>query len=160
MLGIVTVALDIRQKRKDFGLPGLIDAFSKWLSQSPLSRNSGGVSAPLRGLTMNAEGGHFALKGCPANASTEDRIRALEGNVVGLDQEIRGAVETIRHETTAREVAIREERVARESEDTKIREKLAVSQTGGLHLSAVGILWLAVGTVLGTISQELAQRLR
>ena len=46
---------------------------------------------------------------------------------------------------------------ARAKEDQAIREKLAAAQTGGLNISAMGVLWLFVGITLSTASPEITK---
>lgn len=50
----------------------------------------------------------------------------------------------------------REERT-RAQEDQAIREKLEATETGGLHISAMGVLWLFIGVTLSTAATEIAK---
>jgi hypothetical protein len=52
---------------------------------------------------------------------------------------------------------LHEERTLREIEDLTTRRKLELSQTGGLSISAVGLVWLFLGIVLSTASAEIAR---
>lgn len=49
-----------------------------------------------------------------------------------------------------------EERGARIAEDAALGQRLKLSATGGLNLSAVGLVWLVLGTVLAGFAPELA----
>jgi hypothetical protein len=50
-----------------------------------------------------------------------------------------------------------EERLLRKKEDEETRRKLELSQTGGLSISAMGLVWLLWGVILSTVSTEIAK---
>jgi hypothetical protein len=52
--------------------------------------------------------------------------------------------------------ALEQEKQDRANVDEDIREKLKTSAVGGLHISAVGVVWLFVGVIMSTGSIELA----
>jgi hypothetical protein len=62
-----------------------------------------------------------------------------------MDAELRKGAEALEGEANARS-----------AEDKVIREKLEATGTGGVHISAIGALWLFVGVTLSTASVELA----
>ena len=51
---------------------------------------------------------------------------------------------------------LKEERRARDSADQEIRDKMKATETGGLHISAMGALWILEGVTMGTIPTEVA----
>jgi hypothetical protein len=52
---------------------------------------------------------------------------------------------------------LRKERLLREKEDEETRKKLDLSQTGGLSISAMGLVWLVSGVIMSTASTEIAK---
>jgi hypothetical protein len=63
-------------------------------------------------------------------------------------------------EAHTREAVVDQERRSREEQDEKIRRQFEVVETGGLHISSVGLVWLAFGLTLSTIPNELLSLLR
>jgi hypothetical protein len=61
------------------------------------------------------------------------------------------------HETRRITSELDEERRIRKEEDKETRRKLALSQTGGLSISAMGLVWLFWGIILSTASTEIAK---
>ena len=56
--------------------------------------------------------------------------------------------------------ALAEEREVRSREAGELRERLEATEIGGLHVSAVGAVWLTLGVALSTAAPELARWLR
>jgi hypothetical protein len=56
--------------------------------------------------------------------------------------------------------ALKREEQARAAEDQVIRHKLETTETGGIHVTAMGALWLFVGVTLSTASPEIAKWLQ
>jgi hypothetical protein len=56
--------------------------------------------------------------------------------------------------------AIKREEQLRQFEDLAIRETLEATETGGVHISAIGALWLLVGVALSTAAPEIAATLQ
>jgi hypothetical protein len=52
--------------------------------------------------------------------------------------------------------ALKQEQQIRSDEDQHIRAKMELTNTGGLHISAMGALWLAIGVIMSSIPSELA----
>jgi len=52
---------------------------------------------------------------------------------------------------------LKQEERNRAREDQSIREKLEATETGGLHISVMGALWLFVGVTLSTGASEIAR---
>ena len=55
---------------------------------------------------------------------------------------------------------MKREEQARAAEDQVIRHKLETTETGGIHVTAMGALWLFVGVTLSTASPEIAKWLQ
>ena len=56
--------------------------------------------------------------------------------------------------------AIEKERQTRAAEHMRLWDRLEATETGGLSLSAVGVLWLWIGVILSTVAPELAKWLQ
>ena len=52
--------------------------------------------------------------------------------------------------------SVEEERSARVTEDRKILSKLEATETGGLHISAMGAVWIFLGIIFSSIPKELS----
>jgi hypothetical protein len=51
---------------------------------------------------------------------------------------------------------LKSERQSREGDDQSIRAKLETTATGGIHISAIGTVWLFVGVILSTAAVEIS----
>lgn len=158
LLGIGTVVWGIRETRAFFGRPSLFALGKRWFSQFP----------PLKTRIVHAKGnatlgqvtgtgrGH-ALSVVAPDAPLDERVRALEAN---LNQVIK-RFDLIANETDEELRKVREtlnqEARTRASEDDQLHHKLEATETGGLHISAMGALWLFVGVIFGSIPAELAK---
>ena len=161
LLGIATVIIGIEQTRRLFNHPSLLSIAKAWLGEFPPYK---------RRIVMAAGAGSFGISGAkargyltsnpPPDASIEDRLVSLERNVGHLNKRIDDASEELDKAQSEQTAALEKETQERIAEDTKIASKLEVSGTGGLHISAMGALWLFVGVTLGTGSAEIAKWLR
>jgi hypothetical protein len=158
LLGIVTVIIGIEQTRNLFNHPSLLSIAVAWFKQfPPFKRNIVmGAAAGAVGLAgMKARG--YVTSNPPPNASLEDRVVSLERNVGHLNKRIDDAFQEIDKAENEHKAALEKETEQRVAEDSKIAAKLEMSGTGGLHISAMGALWLFVGVILGTGSVEIAK---
>jgi hypothetical protein len=48
-----------------------------------------------------------------------------------------------------------EERTNRSREAAELQRRLETAETGGLHITFVGVVWLFVGVILATLSPEI-----
>jgi hypothetical protein len=150
LLGIGVVAKGLSDSRQLFRLP--------WLKPPPPFRNrtvnlkaEGGVSTPNSGVLEGLE-----VVKLESQPGLETRIWLLEKNlsiniaqVSELNRKLQVATQTLSESLEA-------ERVDRLAETGKIQEQLRKAVVGGINLEAVGIVWLACGVTLSSLSQELA----
>jgi len=160
LFGVGTVALGIRQTRRQFGRPGVLAHARRWLMsfpsfQPPIIRGS--VGTALESSYAIARG--YGWKNAPDGASAEERIAALEENVRGLDGRLNQTEKELREQLDAQLVKLESEQVARAGADREISARLEATETGGLTLSLVGTVWIVVGIVLGTAPGELSRLL-
>lgn len=158
LLGVATVVVALRDKRRIFGRPGLVENFRLWVAACPrLRRKQHTVS--LSGVSTSCSTGSATLsswKSCAANAPLSERIVALESNFEILKEQVTAENQRSREETTRLRTAIDSERVTREMSEDAIREKVEAFGAGGLHIEATGLFWLILGIVLATIPLEMA----
>lgn len=156
-VGAVIVIVDINGTRKLFGKPGMLASAGLWLKSFPAFRPrpvtaSGTATSP----PPSASGRAYVKTPFDSNASIADRISELERVVMGL-QDVYGQVDS-RIDEAKRELTqeIEKERQERIRSEDSARQLLKAAQTDGLHISALGAVWLLVGMVMSTMPDELA----
>lgn len=157
VFGIGTVAWGISDTRALFGHPSFVSKAMDWLSRFPLRRSASIVG--LAGLscgTVICSARGFASYNAGENPTIESRIDALEKNVDAINNRISETQNQIDQEVSKMTVALKQEELSRKEEYLSIREKLEATGTGGVHISAIGALWLFVGVILSTASPEIA----
>lgn len=158
LLGILVVAKGLSESRKLFGRPSLYQSLLKWTERRPR------FGAPK--YVLNAEGGCFAVNGGDSvmthgfvgtSAHTlDERVTLLERRLNLADAQIQEGRRKLEEETTNRMEAINLEEVARIAGDAVVRKQLEEAVVGGINLETTGIVWLACGVTLSSLSQELA----
>ena len=158
ILGIGTVAWGIRETRMLFGRPDILSISREWLKRFPVYGGrivSASINVTDAGDTMHARG--YVSANAGPEASAEARIEALEKNVKYLNERIDQTQSEMDQNFRAQTQTLEQEQQTRAKEDQDIRAKLEVTETGGLHISAMGALWLFVGVTMSTASLELAK---
>jgi hypothetical protein len=157
LLGISTVLKGISDVKKLFNLPSLFSIAKRWFIAFPR------IHMQRVEIHMVAHTGNISLSGratmkhmAAPDASLEDRIRILESNLDGIDRRIIDLQQNIEHESRQRTESLTTERQTREHEITEVRTKLEATETGGLHISLMGLIWLCVGLIMSTASLELS----
>ncbi|HLC01928.1 MAG TPA: hypothetical protein VJK02_02740, partial [Anaerolineales bacterium] len=87
----------------------------------------------------------------------ESRVRALESNFRSLDEVVDRVQEQVDEMGRHGKQTMAEEAHARQRDIDRVNEQLAIAETGGLTLSLIGLLWLAVGLIITTASPELGR---
>lgn len=155
LLGIGTVAWGIRKTRVLFGHPGIVDVSLKWLRRFPKFGNQ--VVTATMGINSSI-GGHaraYASATAGPTPTIEARIEAVEKNIHHLHSRIDETQHEMDKNFRAHNVIIEAEREARKEGLQEVHNKLEITETGGLHISAVGALWLSIGVILSTASIEI-----
>ena len=91
------------------------------------------------------------------DATIEERVKVLEDNLQDVNQRLCSIQSEIDQRFHIKDVNLKHEQDTRSKADQEIREKLEATETGGLHISAMGVLWLSVGVIMGTIPTELSR---
>ena len=158
ILGVVTVAIGLRDKRQTFERPGLVQIFRGWLSRFPKYAPKSHVISMQGVASASAVGSAYAYgwHGLPQNPTLDDRFAVLEKNLDTVKRLALDAQKQAQEEAARSASRLEEERRNRETADRALSAKLESFGTGNLHLEAAGVFWLIIGIVLGTIPDEVA----
>ena len=102
--------------------------------------------------------GHLT-HGTPPNPTVNDRLDALEKNIGSLHDRIGATQKELDEELSKLKTSVSEETSRREEEDQLNRKLIEMTATGGVHISAIGAVWLFVGVILSTAGVEIAAAL-
>jgi hypothetical protein len=156
--GVTAVAWGLRETRKLFECPSLLDRAADWVGRFPKykpSPVSGEAHLTLPGRHGSGSGYDWQSPG--ADAPIEKRLVAIEANLLDVNQRLVQVQQRLNHETRRITSELHEERLLRNEEDEVTRRKLFLAQTGGLSISAMGLVWLFSGLILSTASKEIAE---
>ncbi len=158
LLGIGTVAHGVHQTRKLFGRPGVLDLLRKWLSRFPRWRRQvivgvGGSSVGISGGLVRA---HIWTKIDPASP-IQVQLDGLKQNVERLNERLIQTQNELDAQLGQHSEALRQEQQVRAKDDTELRQRLEVAETGGLHITFIGVVWLFLGVLLATIAPEISR---
>ena len=159
LAGLLTVALGLRETRKLFRRQGLLSFVWNYLAAVPLPWKAqhhtivlGAGCIVLDGATSSA---HMTVSPAPGTP-LEDRVARLEKEAERLSVEafqIRQSIEDAGREYRQ---AIKAEAEKRKAGDQKTGMQLEEAVAGGLHLEMIGVCWIALGILLATASNEIA----
>ncbi|MEW9572691.1 hypothetical protein ABQJ54_13105 [Rhodanobacter sp. Si-c] len=90
------------------------------------------------------------------NPTVESRIEALEKNLKGVHQRITGLEQEYDQELRKLGVYIRSGNSFLKAEIGQVNGRLEAFGAGGVHISAMGAVWLFFGLILSTASVEIA----
>jgi hypothetical protein len=157
LFGILTVIWGISETRALFGHPSLARKAKDWINkclilQRPTVINASAASVVAAGCKANIHTTH----GPGDNPSIESRVDSLEKNIGALREQIDNTRQEIDLEINKTADRIASEEQLRVSGDKAISEKLEATGTGGVHISAIGAVFLFFGVILSTVSAEIA----
>lgn len=158
LLGVCTVVYLLSGKHHLFGRRGLWASTRQWAAERPRFRGSSTtlIVASAGHAHISGEAKITKWFGTPPTATVEERLHALESNL----QTVRADLAESRLRATKHlqkvEAAIQTERHERTDAVREVSTKLQKLGADGLHVEAVGLLWLIVGIVLATIPAEVA----
>jgi len=158
ILGVGTVAWGIRETRVLFGHPTLVDQFRAWRRRFPVYGGRtvfGSGNVAMKPASLHARG--YTLASAGLNPTTETRVDALEKNVKLIHERIDHTQSEMDQKFRSHASLLEWEAQTRARDDQALREKLEVTETGGLHISAMGALWLFIGITLSTAAPEIAK---
>lgn len=158
LCGVATVALGIRETRKLFGYPHFFLLVLAWAKRFPkyhLRQITAecNIAIPKRKMSAIGYNWHPDDKDAPI----EKRLETIETNLSNLNARFDQAQQRQDHEQRKNRSQLNEEQILREKEDNETRKKLEAAQTGGLRISAMGLVWLSLGIIMSSISAEIAK---
>lgn len=162
ILGIVTVVKGLRDRRRTFNKPGLLRLFLQWTANYPRFAPKTHVIA-LEGIASGAVVGSasgFVWHGVSDKATVEERLVGMQKNLDTVKQLVLDAQKEAQVEATKLHSKLKSERHEREASDRALGAKLESVGAGNLHLETIGVFWLIVGIILGTVPSELATLVR
>lgn len=157
LMGVGTVAWGIHITRKQFGHPSIFTVWRKRLARFPAFGNLGGTGSgniTLPAMTSSGRGHCSASAG--TNPTIYARIQALEANLKLVNDRVTDTQSEMDQWVRKQTDALMQEQQIRSDEDQCIREKMESTNTGGLHISAMGTLWLVIGVIMSSIPSELS----
>lgn len=161
LFGVATVAWGISETRAQFGHPSLVATFLKWVARFPrytLPVIHATFHINLDPLTMRAYG---TVSPPPVQDNSLDaRMVAIEGALAELRTQIVGLHQRVDEQSQKSAHLLTQESGERARAVANILARLEATATGGIHITAIGVLWFFFGVVLGTSSPELAAALK
>jgi len=139
-----------------FEKPSYANLFRAWFADFP-SRNRQVDFHPEDGATTKVGGASRSLwaHGLPGDP-LQRRIDVIAENVA----ELRDDVNQLKHDISQLEsrqgAALSTEATRRLEEHAALYGKLETAQTGGLHISLIGLIWLSVGVLFTSVPSEIA----
>lgn len=159
LLGVATVIAGLTDKSRLFDRPSLgsyivssVKEFPRWPGAD--------VNVALTGVSLSASTGMVARLSAwsrAADDSLEKRVAALEKNIESLKADHSEAVQALRKADESLRNDLKREVAESRAAELDLRKKLEGLGADGLHIEALGVLWVVVGTILSTISSELAK---
>ncbi len=158
LCGIGTVLKGISDTRQVFGRPTLFDLLARWLQAFPKRKTDSAVGLGVSSIeTASAFGRATVWLQPPANAGTDDQIRVLESNVEGIRNYTADLQRQIDQSNRQTKDALTVEKQSREHQIDELAKRLETTETGGLYIALVGVLWVAIGLIMSTASVELSR---
>lgn len=159
LIGILTVAIGLDDKRRLFNHPSLLHPLLGWWERRPRWGGKTQILTATGALSCSstASGKCSVWRGVPPNASIDDRLAALEENLTTLRAEHASTAKRVEEEVQKQATAMASERRARELNTDEIKKQIETLGAGGLHLEAVGLILLSFGATLATLSTEIAR---
>lgn len=154
--GVCTVVLGILKTRADFGQPTVRSQFKSWLKTFP-PLNPPPVTISINATLPGLFGEMYmsSTHGPSADQSVEGRIGHLEMIVRKLDEALgKTHIAVLQAEKKAQQ-ALDAQALQFTGQIDGVTKKIEASATGGIHLSAVGVVLLFVGTIFGGAAPEL-----
>jgi len=162
LLGILTVVSGLRDKRRLFNRPSLVESIRLWIHRRPRwgAKQQTISVAGTGSIQISGSARVSVWRGVPADASVEARLAALEENLATLKTEQSEAEKRFQEATRKTNEAVDAERRARKSAIGSLRVQLEKLGAGGLHVEMMGVFWLVLGIVLATVPGEIAAVLK
>lgn len=156
-MGVATVAWGLRETRELFEKPSVFGHLKGWFSRFPKYRRNVHLSpGTLTATTSLGKPTLHIWRNTQSGAPIDERVAALEVNLLRVKEELRDTQKDVDKRFSDQEKSLKEEAEGRSESDRRIEEKLEASETGGLHISAMGLFWLMAGMPLTVFPREIA----
>lgn len=161
LLGLLMVALGFADMRERFsGYPGLLDFIAKagsWALRAV--RRSPGQTIGLAGQAIGSSEafGELTVRKRPRNTTVEQRVGDLEEEVDRLHESLRDVRNRLTEEARERRLAVQQEGAARGQGDRELRERVTALATASVRWQGVGAVAIAIGIVLTTTPELVAE---
>jgi len=157
LVGIGTVIWGIAETRSFFGRIGFTTKLLLWVRRRLGYRGKTNTGFGRGQLSITAKGrGHHTKRASSADAPLDERVRVLEQNLTLVSNRIESVEKQIEAEVRDRDSAIAREKGERLRHEVAIHQKIEDAATGGVHISAIGAVYLFLGVILGSTSPELS----
>lgn len=158
--GVLTVVWGILTTRAEFGQPTSRSQFKMWIKIFPLLHPPTiTVTANGKITGLSGKGYGYSTHGPAADQTIEGRLGHLESIVKKLEMEQgKTHIAALQAEEKAQQALETQARLFSGQIDT-VAKRIEATATGGVHVSAVGVVLLFVGTVFGGAALELHQLL-
>jgi hypothetical protein len=159
LIGVFTVARNIRDTGEQFDRPGFLALAAQWLRRRPrigssVTALSGGAAGlAVSGGKARADIWHNASSG----ADLEARLDAVEKNLTRVRDQLHELEQQTDKRLEQQVNALEQEKQVRAKVDEDVLEKLKTSAVRGLHISTVGVVCLFMGMIMSTGSIEWAK---
>ena len=155
LLGIAAAAVGIRDTRRMFGKPSFLELVRSWLKALPGLKPRTVSASASSTLSVSDSVRCYAWRGPGPDPTIESRLTAAEANLKELCDRANQAEAAFDTHVRNTKQSLSEERASRLEADRQLHLKIEAASTDGLHLAAIGVVWLACGVVLSTAPNEL-----
>jgi len=160
--GVLIAAWGLLDIRKLFELPTIRQITREWFRRFPPFRPKS------KHVTVEMGTGHYSLTGYAPDiwigagptASIEQRLSVLEDNLQRVNQKTVDIQNQLNSEVRAHKEALAQASRSLKQTAEDIHHKLELTETSGLQLSFVGLVWLGVGLIISTIPNEIIRLIK
>ncbi|GAB2719269.1 hypothetical protein [Comamonas sediminis] len=156
--GVLTVVWGIVKTREDFQQPAVKTQFGVWFKQFPQWNPPPIVLSPEGvGLVVSGRAHLVTGSGPSIDRTVDGRLTHLEGIADKLERAHK-ELEILLLESDEKAKQALDAEVSRFTNlIAGVSKKIETTATGGVHVSAVGVVLLLVGTIFGGAAPELSQ---
>jgi len=158
LLGVFTVVAGLREKRRLFKRPNILEHLRQWLGRRPRwgARTQTVIVTGTGNLSVVGGAKISVRQGVAPDATLETRMAAIEANLETLRSELTETAKELNDKIRNSTEALDSERWKRESAVSALQTQLDTFGAGGLHIEAAGLFWLVLGVVLASAPTEVA----
>jgi len=159
LLGVATVIAGLKDKSRLFNKPTIRQYIRASLSDFPKWPGAD-LNITLQGISISASAGmvgRLSVWSKPTDDSIEKRVAALERNIESLKADQAEAVQSLRTADDTIRGALKKEVAESRAAEQDLRTKVEGLGADGIHIEAIGVIWIVFGTILSTASSELAK---